>query len=221
MSGIAKLKPGPRNAMPAMTDQKTIGLFGGSFNPPHLAHVFIIGWALSVGDVDEVWVIPSGGHPFGKSLIPLDHRLEMCRLAFEPYADKVSVLDVERAERRHYSIETVKKLSSEHPDQRWRWIIGSDALAQSDDWRDFDELRRLAPPLVIGRAEHPAGKDALKKLAEPGSAHSPHVELPDISSTGVRELLAREPDPNSKVEKLVPRNVLEYIRRSRLYRSDR
>ncbi|MCL5270174.1 MAG: nicotinate (nicotinamide) nucleotide adenylyltransferase, partial [bacterium] len=47
-----------------------VGLFGGRFNPPHMAHVLVAAWALAGGEVGAVWVIPSGGHPFGKPLAP-------------------------------------------------------------------------------------------------------------------------------------------------------
>jgi nicotinate-nucleotide adenylyltransferase len=134
------------------------GLLGGSFNPPHIAHVLVAAWALASGEVGEVWVFPSGGHPFGKELAPFDDRMEMCRRAFACFGPRARVLDLERpasgAPRVHYSIDTLRALAAAHPDRRWRWIMGSDTLAEADRWREFDALTRLAPPLVVPRAGH-------------------------------------------------------------------
>lgn len=188
------------------THARTIALFGGSFNPPHVAHVCMAAWALSIGDVDELWILPTGGHPFGKDLAPFDHRMEMCRRAFDLFGDRVRVLDIEREERVHYSVDTLKLLMERHPGVQWRWVIGTDALAQSADWKDFDELERLAPLLVIGREGAP----------ECG-AH-PAFTLPDISSTFIRDRLASG-ESDELLRDIVPRTVLDYIHQHGLYGS--
>lgn len=205
----------------AKTHAQTIGLFGGSFNPPHVAHVLMVGWALSVGDVDEVWAIPTGGHPFGKDLAPFADRVEMCRLAFGCFGGRVRVLDVEAEDRKHYSVDTVRRLARENPDLQWRWVIGSDALAQSAEWKDFDELRRLAPLLVIERRGHRtpgAGADPGVEKREEATASE--FSLPDVSSTSIREALAAGTDDagdRETIETLLPHNVGVYIRKHRLY----
>lgn len=190
--------------MTATSQAKTIGLFGGSFNPPHVAHVLAAGWALSAGGVDEIWVIPTGGHPFGKPLAIFEDRLDMCQLAFGCFGDRVRVLDVEREPRVHYSIDTVQRLREKHPDLRFRWITGSDALAQSGEWKDFDELTRLAPLLVVGRQGRGGDGSSFK--------------LPDISSTLIRSALAQGASGEGSLDALLPRAVLEYIRKRGLYR---
>lgn len=195
-----------------LTERKTIGLYGGSFNPPHVAHVCTVAWALSVGEVDEVWAIPTGGHPFGKDLAPFEDRIEMCKLAFALFGDRVSVLDIEREDRVHYSIDTTKSLIKQNAGRAWRWIIGSDALAQSADWRNFEELNAIAPMLVIGRAGHPA------RLAGPNgnsAASAPEFMLPDVSSTFIRVRLAA--GDAEAVRGVLPKAVLEYIKRGGLY----
>ena len=92
-----------------------------------------------------MWVIPTGGHPFGKELAPFEDRLEMCRRAFGGAGFPMRVLDVEREERVHYSVETVEKLAARHPAVSWRWILGSDALAEAPKWHRFEDLAALAP----------------------------------------------------------------------------
>lgn len=188
--------------MTGSTERKTIGLYGGSFNPPHVAHVLAVGWALSAGELSEVWVIPTGGHPFGKSLADFDDRLTMCRLAFACYGDRVRILDIERGPEVHYSVDTVEQLVRENPDCSFRWIIGSDAMAQSAEWKNFARLAELAPPLVVGRSGH--GTKA-------------KFTLPDISSTMLRERIARADDLR-ELDPLVPRSVLNFISHRKLYR---
>lgn len=183
--------------------KKTVGLFGGSFNPPHVAHVLAVGWALSSGGVDEVWVIPTGGHPFGKSLTDFDDRMKMCRLAFSCYGDRVRVLDIESGPGVHYSVDTVERLARENSDCGFRWIIGSDAMAQCGEWKNFERLAELAPPLVIGRSGYESG--------------TAEFTLPDISSTMLRERIAKNADDRD-LESLVPRSVLNYVREKKLYR---
>lgn len=189
--------------MTTQTRTRTIGLFGGSFNPPHVAHVCVAAWALSVGEIDELWIIPTGGHPFGKDLAPFHHRFEMCRIAFALFGDRVRTIDIEKEERVHYSVDTVKLLMREHPAARFRWVIGSDALAQSADWKNFDELAALAPPLVIGRTNG--------DVAQPAP-----FALPNISSTLIRERL-RAGEMDDSIRGIVPRTVIDYIREHRLY----
>ena len=73
---------------------KTVAIFGGSFNPPHLAHVLAVTAVRSTEDVDEILVVPTYQHPFAKPLAPFDDRVELCRLAME-WIPGVSVSRVE------------------------------------------------------------------------------------------------------------------------------
>lgn len=193
--------------MAEQTQIKTIGLFGGSFDPPHVAHVLMAAWALSSGGVDEVWVIPTGGHPFGKALAPFADRLEMCRRAFACYGGRARVLDLEREARVHYSVDTARRLAKEHPELQWRWIIGSDAYAQRVDWKEADELFRIAPALIVERQGHGVKENGAR------------FALPDISSTMIRERLAEGDAGAAALEGIVPRAALDTIRRRGLYRT--
>lgn len=77
--------------MSATTAVKRIALYGGSFDPPHVAHVMTVAWLLSAAPVDEVWIVPVAKHFLAKVVSKFDDRVLMCRLAFGLFGDRVQV----------------------------------------------------------------------------------------------------------------------------------
>ncbi len=182
---------------------KTVAIFGGSFNPPHLAHVLAVTAVRSTEDVDEILVVPTYQHPFAKPLAPFDDRVELCRLAME-WIPGVSVSRVEEelaGDSR--TLRTLEHLRAAHPDWSMRLVLGADILLEAHKWYRFDEVQRIAPPIVLGRA----GVDA---------AGAPRPLLPEISSTHVRQCIAE--GRFDEIRNLVPRAVLTRIRERGLYR---
>jgi nicotinate-nucleotide adenylyltransferase len=182
-----------------------IGVFGGSFDPPHVAHVFSAAYALAVGDFERLLVVPVFAHAFDKKLAAFEHRVRMCELAFADLPSvEVSRIE-ERLERPSRTLSTLQAIEREDPGKPLRLVIGSDLLLEAERWHRFEQVVRLAPLFVVGRA---------------GSGQPERgIELPAVSSTRVRELLASSGNPNleRELESLVPRRVLEYARRERLY----
>lgn len=179
-----------------------VAVFGGSFNPPHVAHVLGAAFVLTTGEVDRVLIVPCFQHPFAKALAPFDDRLAMCRLAFAPLA-AVEVSDVERdLGGESLTVRTLEHLATRFPDWRLRLVVGADVVAEMDRWTRPERVRALAPPLVLGRVGAPA---------LPGV---PAV-LPEVSSTALRDALARGEDPGP----LLPAAVAAYARDRRLYPS--
>src|SRR5437867_3521350 len=132
----------------------TLALFGGSFNPPHVAHQMAVLWALETEDVAEVWVVPTFRHPFEKELAPYDDRLEMCRLAMAPLGARVVVSDLERelGGETSRTLVTLEALKARRPDASLRLVIGADIWPEREKWWKWAEVERLAPPLVVRRA---------------------------------------------------------------------
>ncbi|MBT8492317.1 MAG: nicotinate (nicotinamide) nucleotide adenylyltransferase [Deltaproteobacteria bacterium] len=180
----------------------TVALYGGSFNPPHVAHQLLTLLVLETTDIDEVWWVPTHQHAFGKELAPWADRLAMCRLAVERFSDAVRVNEIEAAiagESR--TIRTLEALRARHPDHSFRLLVGADILTESHLWYRWDEIVAVAPPLVVAREGHPSPADALPAV-------------PAVSSTEIRERLAR----GDSAVPLVSRSVMDYIAARELYR---
>jgi len=182
--------------------RRTLALYGGTFDPPHVAHAMAVHWLLMQDGIDGVLVVPAAQHAFGKSPVAsFDDRLAMARLMvahLDPA--RVEVLDIEgRREGTSYTIDTVREILAARPGVELRLAIGSDNLTDLPKWRESEELLRLAPPVVVPRIVSPAD-------VRPGA-------LPMVSSTFVREALAGRRDTGG----LVPANVMDYIRRHGLY----
>ena len=177
-----------------------VGVFGGSFNPPHVAHVLAASYTLLIAPIDLVCVIPVFQHPFAKELAPYDARLRMCELAFEGVA-RVEVSDVERrlgGESR--TLRTLEHLQEIEPDWSMRLIIGSDVVADLPKWHRFDRIAEIAPPFVLERR---------------GVGTTGKSVLPEVSSSEIRELARR--GEIGELSLLLPRGVLEHVRQNRLY----
>jgi nicotinate-nucleotide adenylyltransferase len=184
---------------PGATEQ--IAVFGGSFNPPHVAHVLAAAWALCSEPFSRLLVVPTYRHPFQKAMAPYEHRLRLCELAFaELRRVEVSRIEAELGGE-SLTLRTLEELRRRFPGARLRLVIGSDLLAETSKWYAFERVAELAPPLVVGRAGHEGGD-----LAE-------RCVLPPISSTDVRRRLRTGGD----VSGLVPHAVAAYARRHGLY----
>jgi nicotinate-nucleotide adenylyltransferase len=180
--------------------------FGGSFDPPHVAHVLCVSYALAVGDFERALVVPVFEHAFGKSLGDFEHRARLCELAFDGDA-RVEVSRVEaELPRPNYTLRTIEHLRSSRPELRLRLLMGSDVIGDTSKWFRFDQVEKLAPPFVVPRAG----------VQGAGTAFG---LLPELSSTEVRDLLARRRDPevHEQLSRVLPRRVLAYIDEHGLY----
>jgi nicotinate-nucleotide adenylyltransferase len=182
-----------------------VAIFGGSFNPPHVAHQMAALYVLETEPIDELWLIPAFQHPFDKPLEPFEDRLRMCELAARALGPRARVSDIERAiGGPSRTLRTVRRLEQEHPQDRFSLVIGADLLGEVSSWYGAAELQAAVPFIVVGRA----GVDA---SAAAGGAR---VALPEVSSTEVRRMLGTGKSPQG----LVPRAVLDYIYGRGLYR---
>jgi nicotinate-nucleotide adenylyltransferase len=184
-----------------------IAIYGGSFNPPHIGHVLAATIVLNTEDIDELWFVPTHTHMMGKKLLDYEHRLEMTRIIARSFAGRVSVSRVEQrlSTRPDFkgslAFDMVLSIVDEWPNDKFRFVIGSDLLGHFDSWDGSHALKILSPLIVIPRENYEATADASIPV------------LPDISSTHVRERIRKGQD----VRKLVPKEVLKYISDHHLY----
>jgi nicotinate-nucleotide adenylyltransferase len=180
---------------------REIGVFGGSFNPPHVSHLLAASYVLATEPIERLVVVPAFRHPFQKSLAPFEARLEMCHLAFAELT-RIEVSSLERElGGESYTVRTLEALAEREPGVRLALCVGADVLAERHLWHRAEEVDRLARTIVLGR----------QGFDDPRAA-SPL--LPLVSSTEIRRALAAGRD----VARLVPRAVLGYIADHGLYR---
>ena len=185
-----------------------VAILGGSFNPPHVAHLMAAYWVLATQRVSEVWLLPSYRHPFGKELAPFDARARMCELALRDLDStriKVCIAERELADDPLVgkTVRTLEHLISTYPGTRFALVIGSDILGETEKWYQWKRIAELARIIVVGRGGH-------------GDSTPDRPALPAISSTVVRERIRRGED----VSLFVPRSVVEFIQSHGLYRAE-
>ena len=198
-----------------MSDPRRIGLFGGTFDPPHEAHVALARLALTELSLDELRWIPAG-EPWQKArdITPAAQREAMVRLAM---GDEPRFL-LERCEiRRHgpsFTLDTVRELQAARPGAEWFLIIGQDQFANLHTWRDW---RELLARVTLAVANRPGV--AVEPHADVAAAARHVVPLPmlDIASTDIRARVAAGQD----ITALVPAGVARYIEANHLYQSPR
>jgi len=187
---------------------KSVGVFGGSFDPPHVGHVLLTAYLMAVAGFERVLVLPVFAHAFDKPLSPFPIRVELCRLAFERVLGvEVSELEAELP-RPNYTVNTLRELARAHPDWQLRLVVGSDCVLEKSRWQSFEDVVKLAPPFVVGRAG-----------VEPVAEGPACALLPELSSTQIRRWVKELPSAERSrlLEPLLGRGVLGVIERHRLY----
>ena len=187
-------------------------MFGGSFDPPHRAHVALAEAAVRQLGLDRLYVFPTGDawHK-QRTLTPAGHRLAMARLAF---AAVPGVVVDDRETRRAgptYSIDTLRELRSEHPGAELVLLMGEDQAAGFTGWRAWNDIAQLATLAVAQRGEG----DGLETLQALPGVRAKALVLPQMpeSATEIRARLTAGQD----ITQLVDPSVASYIARHNLY----
>ncbi len=160
-----------------MAPRREIALLGGSFNPPHVAHVMAAWWALATQGVSEVWLLPSFRHPFGKALAPFEDRVRMCELAVAAIRGAhVCTAEAELADDPLVgkTARTLEHLVAKHPAHRFALVVGADILPETDKWYRWDRVKELAR-VICGRAR---GTRAGPRRAGPAGGSPPPRSAP-------------------------------------------
>ena len=192
-----------------------IGLYGGAFDPPHLAHEALARAAIEQHGLHRLIVMPTG-QAWHKSwaLTAASHRIDMAKLAF---AD-VPIAQVDARETLRsgptYTIDTLQQLKSEFPNAQLCLLMGQDQLAFFPQWHRHEEILQIATLLVALRADSmPATsqKDLKNEVKIPHLTIS--MPLMPISASAIRASVAS----SQKIDYLVKPAVARYIAQHRLY----
>ena len=195
-----------------------IGIFGGSFDPPHLEHVRLAAAAVGSLNLDKLFVVPAHTPPHKKDkvLSSDENRLEMCRIAFND-CPRTEVSDCEiRQGGTSYTYLTCRRFRELYPAAKLFWLVGTDMLRDFPTWRNPEEILSLASLAVCARAEKPGWTETeLKDFTARFQTDFAIIRYDgkDVSSTEVRVLAAAGED----VISLVGAKTAEYIRKNRLY----
>ena len=191
-----------------------IGLLGGSFDPPHLAHLALARVAMQALALDELRWLPAGApwQKAGRRLTPAEHRVAMLAALLD--GEPKQVIDERELHRAGltYTIDTVCELQTERPDADWFFILGQDQYGRFDTWHAWRELlQRLTLAVAARDGQLPQPPGALAAV--------PHrvVVLPlprlDIAATEIRALAAA----GQPIAALVGERVAGYIEQHHLY----
>lgn len=185
-----------------------LGIFGGTFDPPHIGHLLVVADAFEALGLDRLVFVPAAAQPL-KAAQPAaapGHRLAMVQLLVDDDSRfSVDPIEIER-DGLSYTVDTLAAFAERHPDAERFFLAGTDVLASFGQWRDPEKVLRLARLAVMQRA------------GESGPAPTGAVRVEtrrvDVSSTEIRERVRS----GRTIRGFVPEAVAAYIAEQRLYR---
>lgn len=190
--------------------KKTIGVFGGSFDPVHFGHINLAMQLFEIHHLDEVLFCPVFCSPFKMNSPPIaspQDRLAMLHLALEGIPQfKVTTLEIDR-KGPSFAIDTLRSLQSEGV--QLRLLLSEEVAAHLDMWKDVEELVRLAPPLIGSRTSSLSHRP-FSRFVKRGITKTKTFE---ISSSEIRQRLKE----GLYCGHLLSEKVLDYIRKKRIY----
>lgn len=207
------------------TDWQHIIIFGGSFDPPHWAHITLPQQVREAVGADGIVYVPAARapHKLDKKQTESHHRLAMLRRALDRVEHTaISTIELDRASdgRPSYTVDTLEAITTfKKPGATLRLLIGNDQVAIFEKWHRWQDVEQLAEPVVMVRPPQTA-EQVLAGISDQSrraiwQKRMVEVERIDESSTLVREALARGDDVGARVG----RDVADYIAEHALYRS--
>ena len=188
-----------------------IGLFGGSFDPVHMGHLFVAQAAREEAGLDRIFFIPAAQSPFKEDAKPISaaQRLLLLRLALAGECD--TEIDTQEINRGgvSYTIDTIRNYSGRFPQAQLFYIIGADHLTQLPQWREAKELAQRTQFIVVPRPGETIGQ-----IPAPFTGQVLNGVPLGISSSQIRARIRA----GQRFDHLLPSTVAEAIKNNRLYR---
>lgn len=195
-----------------------IGILGGSFDPPHIGHIYICIQAKEQLNLDAVWLMPCGKHPFLKDLSPAKHRLAMLK-SIDNAQIKISELETQK-ENFSYTIETLTELSKDKKND-YHWIIGSDQLVNFHKWKDWKKIIEDYNLIIAPRGNGIQSLHEMVKKYFDIKNIPPNITVLDSTNLFINNLSSQFIRNRVQLQKsiryLVPPNVEGYILKNKLY----
>jgi len=197
-----------------------IGIFGGTFDPPHLGHLLLAERCREAASLDEIWFLPSyvPPHKTEGRIARFEHRCDMVALATtgQP-AFRVEPMEKELPPP-SYTVHTLEELRIRHPAHEFVLVIGGDSLNDLPTWFQPQKLLELAEIVAVARPGIPTRSaaelaEALKIPTESIRLTMAECPLIDVSSRDLRQRVLR----GKMIRFAVPRAVEEFIRERKLY----
>lgn len=185
-----------------------LGIFGGSFDPPHVGHLLVVGDAFDSLRLERLVFVPAAVQPLKAGQIDAspEHRLAMVTLLVggDPRF-AVDPIEIER-EGLSYTVDTLAAFADRYPEAERFFLVGTDVLASFGQWRDPEKVVRLATLAVMERQG--------ERGSVPAGAVRVETRRVDVSSTEIRERVRA----GRPIRGFVPEAVEAYIAAQRLYR---
>lgn len=203
--------------LPAMP--RRIGLFGGTFDPPHIGHLILAGEAAAQFQLDKLfWALtPDPPNKLGNSITPLIHRLPMLQsmIAHNPLFE-LSRLEIDRPGP-HYTVDTVRLLAARETDAEIILLIGEDSLADLPTWRLSADLAAAVSKIGVMRRPGDPADLAVLEAKIPGITQKIHFIDALFQPVSSREL-RRRAAAGEMYRYYVAPEVYDYIEKNKLYR---
>ena len=204
----------------AVSRAARLGVFGGTFDPPHLGHLAAAQEASAEADLERVVFVPAGRNPLKveEPASSIEHRVAMTELAVaDNPCFSVSRADV-HGHGPSYTVNLLERLSGElGPEQRLHFIVGMDVLHELHRWRTPERVLQLAQLIAVSRPGQPSVDPRDLEAVLPGAAARVSVVLSPGVAVSSRELRGRVA-VGLPIRYLAPDAVCEYIARHGLYR---
>lgn len=188
-----------------------LGVFGGSFNPPHVGHYLIASDAFEALALDKLLIVPAAANPHKGHDVgaPAADRLQMAKLAFDGDPRfEVSAMEIERGGL-SYTVDTLEALASKHAGAELVLLMGMDALRTLDTWKRPERIRELARLAVLTR-----GGDSGSLPKDVDAVTTRRI---DVSSTEIRDRIAA----GKPIRGFVSKSVESFISAAKLYAGNR
>lgn len=187
-----------------MSTPGRIGVFGGTFDPPHVGHRIVAADVLGALELDRLLIVPAARPPHRGAVLPAGVRLALTRRSFESHP-RIEVSDLEfRRDGPSYTVETLEAIRAAWPGGRLFLVVGADQFKGFGGWHRPERIVELAELVVMRR-------DGCGPLPGGGFPFQPvDVTRVDLSSTSIRRRLSEE----RSIRYLVPDSIVEDVERA-------